>query len=61
VHGHGAMCGSSRLLLVVEAVGDNPPQVTKSSRPAHNALIKAMRCSVIALTLPASTGTAKGE
>eukprot|EP00978_Attheya_sp_CCMP212_P034657 scaffold146303_cov28-Attheya_sp.AAC.2 len=24
-HGHGAMCGSSRLLLVVEAVGDNPP------------------------------------
>eukprot|EP00978_Attheya_sp_CCMP212_P036084 scaffold161132_cov47-Attheya_sp.AAC.1 len=25
-HGHGAMCGSSRLLLVVEAVGDNPPQ-----------------------------------
>ena len=59
-HGHGAMCGSSRLLLVVEAVGDNP-KVKKSSRPAHSALIKAMRRLVIVLTLPASTGTAKGE
>jgi hypothetical protein len=54
------MCGSSRLLLVVEAVGDNP-KVKKSSRPAHSALIKAMRRLVIVLTLPASTGTAKGE
>eukprot|EP00978_Attheya_sp_CCMP212_P019789 scaffold55810_cov40-Attheya_sp.AAC.1 len=45
-HGHRAMCGSSRLLLVVEAVSDNS---------------KAMRRLVIVLTLPASTGTAKGE
>ena len=58
-HGHGAMCSSSRLLLVVEAVGDNPGK-RKSSMPAHKCPYKGCVVSDYCSYPPRQHGNCKG-